>query len=237
MPGSSTGKWIGGKISEQITGQPAPQMPTISELVENLTGAKLPSIPEAKVERPFEYQTEKYKREGKIGEDVGATAIDLLLLKRAIFGKPIAAPESLKTIGGLPKTVALEIPQGLIEAQFGKFSQMIRESKASQYGTDIRIHGSRAVGDAKATSDIDVAIRVSPEKFNQILRERFKIPNPGSDKEERMLHALATGKIQRGELGLSGLGRTLEKELGYKVDISVIMEGGKFDKGPWIPLK
>ena len=52
-----------------------------------------------------------------------------------------------------------------------------------------------------------------------------------------MLHALATGKIQRGELGLSGLGRTLEKELGYKVDISVIMEGGKFDKGPWIPLK
>ncbi len=87
----------------------------------------------------------------------------MLLLKRAIFGKPIAAPESLKTIGGLPKTVALEIPQGLIEARFGKFSQMIRESKASQYGEDIRIHGSRAVGDAKATSDIDIAIRVSPE--------------------------------------------------------------------------
>jgi hypothetical protein len=118
MPGSSTAKWIGGKLSEQITGEPAPQMPTISESVENLTGAKLPSIPEIEVPRPFEYQTEKYKREGNTGEDVGATAIDLLLLKRAIFGKPIAAPESLKTIGGLPKTVALEIPQGLIEARF-----------------------------------------------------------------------------------------------------------------------
>ncbi|MBA4123983.1 MAG: TNT domain-containing protein [Acidobacteria bacterium] len=104
MPGSSTAKWIGGKISEQITGQPAPQMPTISESVENLTGAKLPSIPEAKVERPFEYQTEKYKREGNIGEDVGATALDLFLLKRAAFGKPNTAQQSLKTLGGLPET-------------------------------------------------------------------------------------------------------------------------------------
>jgi len=210
----------------------------LSESVENLTGTKLPAIPEIEVPRPFEYQTEKYKREGNIGEEVGATAIDLLLLKRAIFGKPIAAPESLKTIGGLPKSVALEIPQGLIEARFAKFSQMIRESKASQYGTDIRIHGSRAVGDAKTTSDIDVAIRVSPEKFNQILKEAFKRAKPGNAVEKTMLRAIETGKIQRGEIKLSKLGEGLENEFGFKkVDISVIREGSPFDRGPWIPLK
>jgi hypothetical protein len=87
IPGSLTAKWIGGKISEQITGESAPQVPTISESVENLTGAKLPAIPEIEVPRPFEYQTEKYKTDGKTGEDVGATAIDLFLLKRAVFGK------------------------------------------------------------------------------------------------------------------------------------------------------
>lgn len=70
----------------------------MSESVETLTGAKLPSTPEIELERLFEYQTEKYKREGNIGEDLGATAIDLFLLKRAIFGNPAAAPQSLKTI-------------------------------------------------------------------------------------------------------------------------------------------
>ncbi len=87
MPGSSTAKWIGGKISEQITGEPAPTMPPMSESVENLTGTKLPSIPEINLPRPFEYQTEKYKREGTIGEDMGATAIDSFLLKTCCFGQ------------------------------------------------------------------------------------------------------------------------------------------------------
>jgi len=212
----------------------------MSESVESLTGAKLPSISEIKVERPFEYQTEKYKREGNLGEDLGATAIDLFLLKRAIFGKSPAAPQSLKTIGGLPKTAALEMPQGLIEARFAKFSQMVRESKASHYGTDIRIHGSRAVGDAKATSDIDVAIRVSPEKFNQIIKQVFKDVKPGSRSaaEKTMLHAIETGKIHRRQLGLRTLGKDIQKEFGFPdVDISVIRKGGAFDQGPWIPLK
>lgn len=48
---------------------------------------QFPKISEIEVERPFEYQSEKYKTDGKTGEDVGATAIDLFLLKRAIFGK------------------------------------------------------------------------------------------------------------------------------------------------------
>ena len=124
MPGFSTAKWISGKISEQITEQPAPQMPTISESVENLTGAKLPSIPEIEVPRPFEYQTEKYKREGNIGEDVGATAIDLFLLKRGIVGKSTATPESL---GNLNISKVFRV-QGGIPPKASKFRIFIGES-------------------------------------------------------------------------------------------------------------
>lgn len=87
MSGSSTAKWLGGKLGELITGQPAPKQPTISENIENLTGAKLPSIPEIELPRPFEYQTEKYKIDGKTGEDVGATAIDLIWIGRGSAGK------------------------------------------------------------------------------------------------------------------------------------------------------
>ncbi len=75
----------------------------MSESIEELTGAKLPAIPDVELPRPFEYKTDKYKADGETGEDVGATAIDLLLLKKGITGKPNAAPESLKTLGGIPE--------------------------------------------------------------------------------------------------------------------------------------
>jgi len=51
-----------------------------------------------------------------------------------------------------------------------------------------------------------------------------------------MLHALKTGKIQAGELGLGPLRRSLQGDLGMKVDISVVRVGGPFDTGPYIPL-
>ena len=56
-------------------------MKTASEAIEELTGAKLPAIPDVELPRPFEYQTDKYKTDGKTGEEVGATAIDLLLIR------------------------------------------------------------------------------------------------------------------------------------------------------------
>jgi len=53
-----------------------------------------------------------------------------------------------------------------------------------------------------------------------------------------MLHAIETGKIQRGELRLSSLGKQLSADTAIeKVDISVIKVGGTFDNGPWIPLR
>ena len=134
------------------------------------------------------------------------------------------------------KKAAKKTPQGLSPAEFKKMSETLREG-ASKFGNDIAVHGSRANGTAKATSDIDVAIRVSKEKFDEIVKSRFKKPNPGSAKERTMLHAIKEGKIQRGELGLSGLGRKIEKQTGIKTDLSVILKGGPFDKGPYIPIK
>jgi hypothetical protein len=52
-----------------------------------------------------------------------------------------------------------------------------------------------------------------------------------------MQNAIETGKIQRGEMGWSNLGKELQKQLGLeKVDISVIKKGGLFDNPPYIEL-
>lgn len=112
---------------------------------------------------------------------------------------------------------------------------MIR-SKAGHLGDDIVVQGSRAGGTAKATSDIDIGIRVSPDEFDELVKARFGTPNPGSAKEATMLHAIKTGKIQAGEAGLRGLRRELQRKLCMDVDLSVIMRGGPFDQPPTIPV-
>jgi predicted nucleotidyltransferase len=133
----------------------------------------------------------------------------------------------------------LDIPQGLSRAQFNDLSQVVR-TKANDLGLgdDIFVQGSRAGGTAKPTSDIDLAIRVSPEKFDDFLNNQSKLSNvnPGTAKERTLLHAVETGKIQSGEAGLSALRKQLERDLNMEVDISIIRAGGKFDNGPQLPL-
>lgn len=102
---------------------------------------------------------------------------------------------------------------------------------------DIVVQGSRASGTAKSTSDIDIALRVSSDKFNELINQYFKIPNPGSAKEKTMLHAIQTGKIQSGEAKLKALRLQLQDIFGMDVDISVIKIGGPFDNPPFIPFE
>ena len=142
---------------------------------------------------------------------------------------------SPKVVANRIKTRVSKIPLGMKQAEFAKFSSDVR-AQVSNFGSDVRVQGSRSSGTAKPTSDIDLAIRVPEQQFNQILAERFKNPNPGSAKWKTMQRAIETGKIQRGELGLSGFGKSLEKTYGFEVDISVIKINGIFDKGPWIKL-
>jgi len=88
----------------------------------------------------------------------------------------------------------LKVPQGLTQAQFDKVSSMIR-GKVGHISDDIVVQGSRAKGTAKTASDIDIAIRVPSEKFDELIQSSFskvKPPNPGSAKEKTMLHAIET---------------------------------------------
>ncbi|WP_162921810.1 nucleotidyltransferase domain-containing protein, partial [Listeria costaricensis] len=133
-------------------------------------------------------------------------------------------------------TRSLKIPQGLTRKQFKKMSKLLKE-RLGHISDDIFVQGSRAGGTAKATSDIDVGVRVNQKQFDELIKKSFGTPNPGSAKEKTMLHAIETGKIQAGEAKLRGLRKELENLLGIDADISIILEGGKFDNPPYIPIK
>lgn len=103
-------------------------------------------------------------------------------------------------------------------------------------GGDLVVQGSRAAGTAGPGSDIDFAVRVPPERFDQLISERFGEPNPGSAKERTKMWAIETGKIQAGEAGLSRLRRSLEAQLDMDVDLSVIRRDGPFDSVPIVKV-
>jgi RHS repeat-associated protein len=131
------------------------------------------------------------------------------------------------------------LPQGVEVQQFSHISSLLNKAVGEKgYEGDILIQGSRAAHTAKATSDLDVAIRVSEAEFNRIIQLRFANAKPGTAAYRTMDHAMTTGKIQRGEIGLSGTGKEVGKILGIRnVDISVIKSGGQFDNGVYIPVR
>ena len=128
------------------------------------------------------------------------------------------------------------VPQGLSCKQFDEAGRIIRQGRAGEISDDIVVQGSRANGTAKPGSDMDVAVRVSDEEFDRLIKERFGTPNPGSAKERTMQHAIETGKIQAGEAGLRPTGKALKEAIGRDVDISVIRKGGPFDNGPFVEV-
>ncbi|WP_227271266.1 nucleotidyltransferase domain-containing protein [Roseobacter weihaiensis] len=113
------------------------------------------------------------------------------------------------------------MPQGLSPEQFRNLSERVR-ARANELGLgdDILVQGSRAGGTARAGSDIDVAIRVSPDRFSQIIYDpnivpkRILNPSPGSAAERTPNMTIQQGRIHRGEAGLRNLARELEVELG-----------------------
>lgn len=136
------------------------------------------------------------------------------------------------------------IPQGFTNTQFQNLSKRVKSrAKEMGLGDDILVQGSRASGTARVSSDIDIAIRVSPEKFLSILDDRSIVPNrildpnPGSAAEKTRNMIIQRGRIHRGEAGLRNLARELEQDLGMNVDISIIRSGGTFDNTPTIQVR
>jgi len=97
-------------------------------------------------------------------------------------------------------------------------------------------------------ADVDIGIRVSAEKFDELIKTCFGKPKPGTSKWKTMMHAIETGKIQRGEIKLSSLkpgemnmsnfGKHLSETIlkNMKVDISIVKTGATFDGGPFINI-
>ena len=134
----------------------------------------------------------KYGSYGFTVENINATG-----LGRYQVGSINIRSGDTKLLTGAPKK-ALNIPQGLSRIQFEELSKVVR-TKANDLGLgdDIFVQGSRAGGTAKTTSDIDLAIRVSPEKFDDFLFNQSKLSsvNPGTAKEKTLLHAIESGKF------------------------------------------
>ncbi len=125
-------------------------------------------------------------------------------------------------------------PQGLTDAQLTDTSKIVHgKAQDMGLGKDVVAQGSRAAGTAKPTSDLDLGIRVGPEKFNDFLNNQSKLssPNPGSSAARTRDYSIENGIIQRGEARLSPTGKALEGRLGMDVDLSVIRKGGNFDNG------
>lgn len=148
-----------------------------------------------------------------------------------------ATAEAVEKLPEATKAVAIAkgVPQGLTEEQFGAASAQLRAG-TEHIGGELVVQGSRAAGTAGPESDIDFAIRVPSDRFDELIAQRFKTPNPGSSKEDTMLWAIETGKIQAGEAGLRGLRRSLAAQLGMEVDLSIIRIGGPFDNPPFIAV-
>lgn len=131
-------------------------------------------------------------------------------------------------------------PQGLSTDQFTDVSRTVR-TKAGEMalGSDIVVQGSRAERTARPTSDLDLAIRVPAERFDQFLNNESRLasPNPGSAAERTRTNAEANGIVQRGEARLSPTGRAIEQRLGMDVDLSVVRRGGAFDQGTSLALR
>ena len=138
--------------------------------------------------------------------------------------------------GGSHVVTGIKLPQGISPEMFSDASKLIKENIGDISG-NIVVQGSRASGTAKPTSDIDIAVRVTSEKFDELIQKSFGTPNSGTAKERTMLHAIETGKIQAGEAGLRGLRKELEKIFGMEVDISIIEIDGPFDNPPFIPIE
>lgn len=136
-------------------------------------------------------------------------------------------------------TEAATWPAGLTKESFEEMSTLLRRrlKETAQYGDlgdDIFVQGGRAAG--KTSGDIDLGIRVSAEKFNELIQARLKTLTPGSDTWKTLMVAKERGRIHAGEIGISGVRKEMQRLLGIDTDLSVILRGGPFDNPPFIPV-
>jgi uncharacterized protein YukE len=124
------------------------------------------------------------------------------------------------------------LPEGITAEQLAAAAARIR-SGAHGLSADVVVQGSRAAHSARAASDVDVGLRVSPQRYEQLLRECFG----DAPAREAATNAAERGRIFWRHAGLGPLHHALEEDLGRKVDLAIIKQGGRFDNEPWVPVR
>jgi len=139
----------------------------------------------------------------------------------------------------------------MTEEQFQQVSDRLRErlkqeaGRTGDLGEEIFVHGSRGRGTAASAADLDIGIRVSAERFDQLIQDRLTRVRQGGDKWETLQEAVRQGRLHAGEAGISGIRKEIQRlineemNLGFAkgVQVTVICEAGPFDQGPFIPLR
>jgi hypothetical protein len=138
----------------------------------------------------------------------------------------------------------------MTEQQFQAISRALRKRlkkeayRTGDLGDDLFVHGSRAIGAAASDADLDIGIRVTSEKFEQLIRVRLVRTSSKTDRYETLQEALHHGRLHAGEAGISGIRKEIQRLVNVEmrlafekgVQVTVIRERGPFDQGPFIPL-
>lgn len=137
------------------------------------------------------------------------------------------------------------------EEQFQEVSTRLGErlkqeaGRTGDLGDDIFVHGSRGSGIAATDADLDIGIRVSAGRFDQLIRERLARVAGGGDRCKTLQRAIQQGRLHQGEAGISGVSREVQRlineemGLGFTkgVQVTIIREAGPFDQGPFLPWR
>ena len=134
------------------------------------------------------------------------------------------------------------IPKGLSKEQFGKFSRAARQvaRRMDLPKGELVVHGSRASGNAAHKADIDIALRVDRDTFfNAAAKALAGVPRGTKLYKQRLARINRKGLINSYDLGHDF--QTVKEELlgaifPYETDFSIVLKGGSFDNGPFIPL-
>ena len=105
----------------------------------------------------------------------------------------------------------------MTEEQFKQVSDRLRgrlkqeAGRTGELGDDIFVHGSRGRGTAGADADLDIGIRVSAERFDQLIQDRLAQVKQGGDKWETLQEAVRQGRLHAGEAGISGIRKEIQR--------------------------
>jgi hypothetical protein len=120
------------------------------------------------------------------------------------------------------------LPEGIGADQLAAAAARIRSTARGLVG-DVVVQGSRAGHSARAASDIDFGLRVSPAEYDRLITDFF-----GDARTEARTNAVTRGRIFSRHAGLKELRAALETDLDRKVDLAIIKRGGMFDNEPWL---